>query len=75
MKAIQVMMDEDLLQRLDADPEVGKRGRSAVLRRIVEQYLRRRREARTGEAYRAGYTEHPPDEFEDWGDAAVGADE
>ena len=35
MKAIQVMFDETLLKRLDADAEVRKVGRSAVLRRAA----------------------------------------
>jgi metal-responsive CopG/Arc/MetJ family transcriptional regulator len=76
MRAIQVMMDEALLQRLDSDPEVGRRGRSAVLREAVAEYLRRRDEARLAEAYRRAYTEQPPDEFSDWADAAAsGPDE
>ncbi|MCP3993988.1 MAG: hypothetical protein GY722_02845 [bacterium] len=45
MKAIQVMFDESLLLELDAELEVKKQGRSAVLRRLVADYLERRREA------------------------------
>ncbi|HXH24521.1 MAG TPA: hypothetical protein VNI78_04680 [Vicinamibacterales bacterium] len=48
-------MDERLLARLDADEEVQRLGRSAVLRRAVEEYLRRRRSARIAEAYRRAY--------------------
>ena len=40
MKAIQVMLDERLLEKLDATDEVQHEGRSAVLRRAVEAYLR-----------------------------------
>jgi metal-responsive CopG/Arc/MetJ family transcriptional regulator len=43
MKAIQVTLDEEFLAKLDADEEVRCDGRSAVLRRAAEQYLRRRR--------------------------------
>jgi metal-responsive CopG/Arc/MetJ family transcriptional regulator len=57
MKAIQITMDESLLARLDADEEVRRLGRSAVLRRAVEEYLRRRRAAGIADAYRRAYRE------------------
>jgi metal-responsive CopG/Arc/MetJ family transcriptional regulator len=70
MKAIQVSIDEDLLRRLDADPDVQRDGRSAVLRRAVAAYLRERREQRISEAYRRGYAESGGigAEFEGWED-------
>jgi metal-responsive CopG/Arc/MetJ family transcriptional regulator len=55
MKAIQITVDDRLLARLDADPEVKRLGRSAVFRRAVEDYLRRRRRRDIGEGYRAAY--------------------
>jgi metal-responsive CopG/Arc/MetJ family transcriptional regulator len=55
MKPIQVLIDEPLLRRLDADAEVKRDGRSAVLRRAASEYLRRRRARRITEAYRKGY--------------------
>jgi metal-responsive CopG/Arc/MetJ family transcriptional regulator len=55
MKAIQITVDEKLLARLDADPEVKQAGRSAVFRRAVDAYLRQRRRDRTARAYRQGY--------------------
>ena len=55
MKAIQITVDDRLLARLDADPEVKRSGRSAVFRRAVEDYLRRRRRRDIAEAYRAAY--------------------
>ncbi len=55
MKAIQVSFDERLLRQLDADEEVRRDGRSAVLRRAVALYLARRRERRIAAAYRAAY--------------------
>ena len=68
MKAIQITVDERLLARLDADPEVQKEGRSAVFRRAVEAYLRQRRKERTERAYREGYARGSAveQEFEDW---------
>ena len=42
-------MDTELLRRIDADPEVRERGRSALIRSAVEMYLhaKRRREIDT----------------------------
>lgn len=39
-QAIQVSMDKELLKRIDRDPEVKERGRSAFIRSAVELYLR-----------------------------------
>jgi metal-responsive CopG/Arc/MetJ family transcriptional regulator len=55
MKPIQVMFDETLLRRLDADDEVRRTGRSAVLRRAAAEYLRRRRIKHTADAYQRAY--------------------
>jgi metal-responsive CopG/Arc/MetJ family transcriptional regulator len=55
MKPIQVMMDEELLRRLDRDAEVRRAGRSAVLRRAAAEYLRRSSARRIAEAYRKAY--------------------
>ena len=55
MKPIQVMFDEKLLDRLDATEEVKQKGRSAVLRRATEEYLRRRRKSAISERYRSAY--------------------
>ena len=64
MRAIQFTIDEELLRRLDADPEGKARGRSALLRRAVEEYLGRKRERAIRAAYRRGYREHPASEDE-----------
>jgi metal-responsive CopG/Arc/MetJ family transcriptional regulator len=55
MKSIQVLFDETLLAHLDADEEVKRDGRSAVLRRAAAAYLRTRRVRATAEAYRRAY--------------------
>lgn len=55
MKCIQVTFDEKLLARLDRDAEVRRDGRSAVLRRAAEEYLRRARQAQIAKAYREAY--------------------
>jgi Ribbon-helix-helix protein, copG family len=55
MKAIQVMFDERLLEKLEALDEVQKDGRSAVLRRAVEAYLRQRGRASIATQYKKAY--------------------
>ena len=72
MKAVQVLFDEPLLAKLDADPEVRKDGRSAVLRRAAAEYLRRRRARATADAYRKAYgSRGPGDELENWSGEGV----
>ena len=68
MKPVQILMDEALLRRLDADDEVRLRGRSAVLRRAASEYLRRSRSRRIAEAYRRAYGKDAGlgDEFAGW---------
>ena len=67
MKPIQVMFDEALLARLDADEEVRRDGRSAVLRRAVAAYLKLKRSRRIAEAYERAYAGGGLDEaFEGW---------
>lgn len=70
MKVIQVSVDEELLARLDADEEVRRDGRSAVLRRAADEYLRRRRKRAIAAQYAAGYkaTSGLGREFSGWED-------
>lgn len=70
MKAIQVMLDEQLLEKLDATEEVRKEGRSAVLRRAVEAYLRQHARASIAAQYRKAYRVAPGlgKEFAGWED-------
>jgi metal-responsive CopG/Arc/MetJ family transcriptional regulator len=55
MKPIQILIDEPLLRRLDADAEVRRLGRSEVLRRAASEYLRRSRARRIAAGYRRAY--------------------
>jgi metal-responsive CopG/Arc/MetJ family transcriptional regulator len=68
MKAVQVAFDEETLSQLDAGDEVKREGRSAVLRRVTEECLRRRREEEINEKYRQGYTDGKGlgEEWEGW---------
>ena len=61
-------MDENLLARLDADKETRRDGRSAVLRRAVAEYLKRRRRDEIAQAYERAYGNRPGlgKEFENW---------
>ncbi len=73
MKPVQVLFDQPLLRRLDADPEVRRVGRSAVLRRAAAEYLRRSRKKRVAEAYGRAYGKNGGlgDEFAGWEDEGV----
>lgn len=70
MKAIQVVLDEDLLARLDASEEVKAEGRSAVLRRAAAEYLARRRREAVADQYRKAYSDQTGlgGEYEGWED-------
>ena len=70
MKSVQITFDEALLAVLDATEEVKKDGRSAVMRRAVEMYLRQRRQWEIAERYRAAYAAAggPMEGFEGWED-------
>jgi metal-responsive CopG/Arc/MetJ family transcriptional regulator len=59
MKAVQVMLDEDLLAALDGDAEVQATGRSAAIREAIGQWLRARRQASVDRAYQRGYARSP----------------
>jgi metal-responsive CopG/Arc/MetJ family transcriptional regulator len=68
MKTIQVSIDEKLLAELDSCEEVKEQGRSAILRRAVAQYLRRRTRTAISEQYRRAYAAEGGlgEEFSDW---------
>jgi metal-responsive CopG/Arc/MetJ family transcriptional regulator len=68
MKAIQITLDDALLARLDADEEVRRDGRSAVLRRAADEYLRKRRKRVIADRYAKGYGAGPGlgREFSGW---------
>ncbi len=55
MKSIQITLDEKLLAALDADEEVRRLGRSAVLRAIAAEYIERRRRAGISRQYQKAY--------------------
>jgi metal-responsive CopG/Arc/MetJ family transcriptional regulator len=72
MKAIQVTLDAALLERLDRDEEVRRDGRSAVLRRAADLYLKQRRRRTITDAYRRAYGKAGvSEELEGWSDEGV----
>lgn len=74
MKPVRIRFPEELLERLDADEIVRQLGRSEVVRRMVEAYLRRRESQRIDEALIRGYgPDFPPieEELEGWTEAAA----
>jgi metal-responsive CopG/Arc/MetJ family transcriptional regulator len=75
MRAIQITFDDRLLAELDADDEVKRDGRSAVLRRAAFQYLRRKHRDQIAEAYQKAYGKAGATELEGWADAGVWPEE
>lgn len=69
MKAIQITIDERLLTQFDADEQVQRLGRSAVLRQVAAEYVERRKRQAVAEQYRrayAGSAGTPLPELEGW---------
>lgn len=75
MKPIQITIDDGLLERLDRDPDVAARGRSAVIRDAVSAYLASRRGRAIAEAYREGYASGSPADLADWAGEGTWPDE
>jgi predicted transcriptional regulator len=73
MKAVQITLDDALLARLDADEEVRRDGRSAVLRRAADEYLRKRRKRAIADQYANAYgaVGNIGGEFTGWEDEGV----
>ena len=71
MKAIQITLEEDLIRDLDADERVRQIGRSALLRQLAREYLRRERERRIDEQYARAYGDGGAGpEWADWEEGA-----
>ncbi|MEX2443137.1 MAG: ribbon-helix-helix protein, CopG family [Alkalispirochaeta sp.] len=68
MKAVQVLFDEELLERLSENLEVKRDGRSEFVRRAVRTYLAQRERERISEGYRKAYakTSDLDRELEEW---------
>ena len=77
VKAIQVMIDPELLSDLDATEEVQREGRSAVFRRAVSEYLERRRRHQIRSQYQRAYGSGTAlaDELEGWEEQGSWPDE
>ena len=77
MKTIQITIDDDLLAEFDADEQVKRRGRSAVLRQVATEYIRQRKRKAITEQYQKAYgnAESPSSELACWEDEGVWPDE
>ena len=71
------MFDEDLLRRLAQSEEVKQRGRSEVVRRAVDGYLRRREQESITKQYRNAYsaTDDLERELDGWSEEGEWPDE
>ncbi len=54
-RPVQISMDEELLERIDADPEAVQDGRSAFLRRAASFYLAAKARREIDEAITTAY--------------------
>jgi metal-responsive CopG/Arc/MetJ family transcriptional regulator len=54
-RPVQISLDDDLLRRIDRDPEAKEKGRSAFIRAATELYLRAKERRRVDDEIRAAY--------------------
>lgn len=68
MKAVQMLLDDDLVEEVDAATRRLGTSRSAFTREALREALRRERVRAMEEQHRAGYLAHPvvPGEFDGW---------
>ena len=68
MKAVQVVLDEELLEQADRQVRRDKRNRSQLIRDALRDYLARIRTRELEERDRSGYERMPvePGEFDVW---------
>ncbi|MDX2000573.1 MAG: ribbon-helix-helix domain-containing protein [Thermoanaerobaculia bacterium] len=73
MRTVQMTLEEDLLDRVDAAVLQLGTSRSAFTREALARSLERLREAELEARHRAGYERFPPEpgEFSDWHDEQV----
>jgi metal-responsive CopG/Arc/MetJ family transcriptional regulator len=57
-KPVQISIDEELLSRIDADPETRTHGRSAFVRTAIERYLAAKRRREIDEQLLRAYGSH-----------------
>ena len=67
-RRVQISMDAELLRRIDADPEVRQRGRSAFIRSAIEMYLRAGQRREIDEQLRNAYGGHADELLEEVSD-------
>lgn len=68
------MFDEDLLAELDETVDVREKGRSAVLRQLISDFLRQRREREIDAQYEralAGVEDPLGKDFEGWEEEGI----
>lgn len=68
MKSIQIIFDEKLLAAFDEDENVKREGRSAVISKIIAEYLQRSQQSAVDRQYRQAYGNKNglDEEFEGW---------
>ncbi len=62
-RAVQVSIDDQLLDRIDTDPDVIEDGRSAFIRRAVRFYIEARRRHAVDEQLRSAFGGHADEQL------------
>ena len=71
VKAIQIILEEELLEEIDRERRDARMNRSAFFREAVRAYIARRKMLEEEKRHQRGYEKHPPDEFAVWNQVAV----
>lgn len=75
MKAVQIVLDDELLRAVDREARRSKSNRSALVRTALREHLKGRRIRELEARHRAGYLRSPATEFDVWDRVAAWPDE
>lgn len=67
-RSIQISLDEDLLRKVNAQPETKSSGRSAFIRMALEAFLQRRSRLKIDQAYAKAYGGKSDKVWDEFGD-------
>ncbi|MSP62908.1 MAG: ribbon-helix-helix protein, CopG family [Myxococcales bacterium] len=64
MKAVQILMDDELIRGVDREAKRTRSDRSKLIRAVLEKHLAEVRRKQREEQHVRGYQKHPPDRDE-----------
>ena len=71
-RSVQISIDEDLLRKLDGQPETKEHGRSAFIRSAVRLYLEVQQRRTRDRAYAQGYGGRAGEVWDEFSDLIAG---